>query len=153
MTSSVVSSLGAASIGVGSAGAASLAASSAASAAAAASAFCFAACARLSGASTIVMFRPSMRGKISTRPTSFTASSTWSRIFLPSSGWYTSRPRKVRVTFTLWPSARKCSTLRVLVSKSPPPIFGRYFISLMTTLLVLRRDSLAFWAASYLYLP
>ena len=99
------------------------------------------------------MLRPSILGKISTRPTSFTASSTSSRIFLPSSGWYTSRPRKVSVTFTLWPSARNRSTLRVLVSKSPFEILGRYFISLMTTFVVFRRDSLAFWAASYLYLP
>jgi hypothetical protein len=36
------------------------------------------------------------------------------------------------------------------VSKSPVPIFGRYFISLMLVLVVLRRDSFARWAASYL---
>ncbi len=99
------------------------------------------------------MFRPSRRGKISTRPMWFVASTTWSRIRWPSSGWFISRPRKVSVTFTLWPSSRNFSTLRVLVSKSPFEIFGRYFISLMETLLVLRRDSFAFWAASYLYLP
>ncbi len=71
----------------------------------------------------------------------------------PSSGWCISRPRNVSVTLTLWPSCRKRSTLRVFVSKSPLEIFGRYFISLMETLLALRLDSLAFCAASYLYLP
>ena len=61
-------------------------------------------------------------------------SATWSRIFMPSSGWDTSRPRNMIVTFTLWPSARNSATLRVLVSKSPCPILGRYFISLIETL-------------------
>ena len=49
----------------------------------------------------------------------------------PSSGWAISRPRNMIVTLTLWPSPRNCSTLRVLVSKSPAPILGRYFISLI----------------------
>ena len=46
--------------------------------------------------------------------------------------------------------AQKAGTCRVLVSKSPGPILGRYFISLIPVLVVLRRDSLARWAASYL---
>src|SRR5947208_2983083 len=41
------------------------------------------------------------------------------------------------VIFTLWPSPRNFDTWRVLVSKSPEPILGRYFISLMA---VLRKD-------------
>ena len=57
------------------------------------------------------------------------------------------------VIFTLWPSPRNSATLRVLVSKSPVPIFGRYFISLMETADDLRRDSFAFWASSYLNFP
>ena len=52
----------------------------------------------------------------------------------PSSGCCISRPRNMIVTLTLCPSPRNCSTLRVLVSKSPAPILGRYFISLTTTL-------------------
>ena len=40
-------------------------------------------------------------------------------------------PRNMIVTLTLWPSFRNSATLRVLVSKSPRPILGRYFISLM----------------------
>src|SRR5687768_15641554 len=99
------------------------------------------ACARLSGASTIVMLRPSRRGDASTLARCLVASATPSRIFIPSSGWATSRPRNMIVSFTLWPSARKCSTFLVLVSKSPLPIFTRYFISLMEIWVVLRRDS------------
>ena len=57
------------------------------------------------------------------------------------------------VTFTLEPCSKKPRTLRVLVSKSPGPILGRYFISLTTMLVLFRRDSFARWAASYLYLP
>ena len=72
---------------------------------------------------------------------------------MPSSGWATSRPRNMIVIFTLWPSPRNFPTERVLVAKSPPPILGRYFISLMETLLALRRDSLSRWAASYFHLP
>src|SRR5688572_13091969 len=129
----------------GSAGASSPAAFAAALAASA--------CARLSGASTIVMLRPSRRGDASTLARCLVASATPSRIFIPSSGWATSRPRNMIVSFTLWPSARKCSTFLVLVSKSPLPILTRYFISLMEIWVVLRRDSFCFWAASYLNLP
>ncbi len=57
------------------------------------------------------------------------------------------------VTLTLWPSPRNFSTLRVLVSKSPGPILGRYFISLTVWFEDFFRDSLARWSASYLYLP
>ncbi len=37
---------------------------------------------------------------------------------------------------------------RTFVSKSPLPIFGRNFTSLIDTWTVLRRDSLAFWLSS-----
>ena len=57
------------------------------------------------------------------------------------------------MTFTLWPSSMNRMTLRVLVSKSPLPIFGRYFTSLTDTLVDFRRASLAFWPSSYLNLP
>ncbi len=63
---------------------------------------------------------------------------------MPSSGWLTSRPRKVIVTLTLWPSSKNLATWRVLVEKSPVPILGRYFISLMLVLVAFFRDSLAF---------
>ena len=45
--------------------------------------------------------------------------------------------RNMIVTFTLCPSDRNLSTFLVLVSKSPVPILGRYFISLMETLAAL----------------
>ncbi len=57
------------------------------------------------------------------------------------------------VIFTLWPWPRNSATLRVLVSKSPSLILGRYFISLIDALLDLRRDSLSRWAASYFHFP
>ena len=98
----------------------------------------------------MIMLRPSSLGAASTLATAATVSATWSRIRLPSSGWLISRPRNMIVILTLWPSPRKRATCRVLVSKSPTPILGRYFISLMLVLVVLRRDSLARWAASYL---
>ena len=60
-----------------------------------------------SGPSTMVMLRPSCRGKISTRPTCSTASTTSSRMRRPSSGWCISRPRNVIVTLTLWPSSQE----------------------------------------------
>ena len=49
----------------------------------------------------------------------------------PAPGGASPGPRNMIVTLTLWPSPRNFSTLRVLVSKSPSPILGRYFISLM----------------------
>jgi len=64
-------------------------------------------------------------------------------MFLPSSGWKTSAPEHDR-DLDLWPR-RELDHLTVLVLKSPIPIFGRYFISLIPTLVVFRRDSLAFW--------
>ena len=73
----------------------------------------------------------------------------WSRILAPSSGWNTSRPLNMIVTLTLWPSERNSATFRVLVSKSPTPILGRYFISLTETLDAFRRDSLARCFSSY----
>ena len=57
------------------------------------------------------------------------------------------------VTLTLLPLPRNSSTLRVLVSKSPGPILGRYFISLTSTWVAFLRDSLARWDASYLNFP
>ncbi len=57
------------------------------------------------------------------------------------------------VILTLWPSPRNWWTFRVFVSKSPRPILGRYFISFTTTLVAFFRDSLAFWAFSYLNFP
>lgn len=96
------------------------------------------------------MFRPSSLGAASTLAKVCTDSATWSRIFLPRSGWLISRPLNMIVIFTLCPSPKKRATCRVLVSKSPAPIFGRYFISLMLVLVDLRRDSLARWAVSYL---
>ena len=109
--------------------------------------------ARLSGASTMTMFRPSRRGTDSDLPIPSIWSAIRSRIFLPSSGWNTSRPRNMMVILTLWPSSRNLATCRVLVSKSPSPIFGRYFISLIPTWTALRLDSLARWAASNLNFP
>ena len=99
------------------------------------------------------MFLPSSLGEASTLARSALCTATWSKIFMPSSGCATSRPRNMIVIFTLWPSSRNSSTLRVLVSKSPLPILTRYFISLMEICVVLRRDSFAFWPASYLNFP
>src|SRR5664280_1191709 len=109
--------------------------------------------ARFSGASTMTMLRPSSRGTDSDLPRPSIWSAIRSRIFFPSSGWKTSRPRNMIVILTLWPSSRNLATWRVLVSKSPGPILGRYFISLTPTFWVLRRDSLAFCASSNLNLP
>ena len=78
----------------------------------------------------MTMFRPSSLASVSMRPDPSSSSASRSRIRLPSSGWPNSRPLNMIVTFTLWPSFRNFMTLRVLVSKSPGPIFGRYFISL-----------------------
>ena len=99
------------------------------------------------------MFRPSSFGAASTLARSSTFFATSSRIFIPSSGWATSRPRNMIVIFTLCPSPRNLATLRVLVSKSPGPIFGRYFISLIAVVLALRRFSFSRWLASYFHLP
>ena len=106
-----------------------------------------------SGASTMIMLRPSSFGAASILAIEPTCSATWSRSFLPNSGWLISRPRNMIVILTLWPSPRNLVTWRVLVSKSPTPILGRYFISLMLLLVALRRDSLARWASSNLNLP
>ncbi len=111
-----------------------------------------AACARLSGARTMTMLRPSSRGIDSTLPTAFTVSAMRLRMSCPNCGRSTSRPRNMIVILTLWPSARKPETLRVLVSKSPGPIFRRYFISLRLALVDFRRDSLARCASSNLNL-
>ncbi len=54
------------------------------------------------------------------------------------------------MTLTLWPSSRKRATWRVFVVKSPVPILGRYFISLMLVLVAFFRDSFARCADSYL---
>src|ERR1019366_7969527 len=108
---------------------------------------------RFSGASTMTMLRPSSRGMDSDLPSPSIWSAIRSRIFLPSSGWKTSRPRNMIVILTLWPSSRNLATCRVLVSKSPSPILGRYFISLIPTWTALRLDSLARWAASNLNFP
>ena len=99
------------------------------------------------------MLRPSNLGNTSTRPTWATASATLSRMRRPSWGCCISRPRNMIVTLTLLPSPRNASTLRVLVAKSPGPIFGRYFISLTRTWVDFRRDSLARWDCSYLNFP
>src|SRR3954469_16333270 len=64
-----------------------------------------------------------------------------------------SRPRNCSVTLTLWPSARKSCMWRTFVSKSPLPIFGRNFTSLIETCTVFLRDSLAFWLSSYRNFP
>src|SRR5580765_7838467 len=60
----------------------------------------------LSGASTIVMLRPSSLGTTSTLATWATRSATLSRMRRPSSGCWVSRPLNMIVTFTLWPSPR-----------------------------------------------
>ena len=99
------------------------------------------------------MLRPSRRGIDSTLPTVLTLSAILLRMFWPNCGRSTSRPRNMIVILTLWPSARKPATLRVLVSKSPGPIFSRYFISLRLALVDFRRDSRARWASSNLNLP
>src|SRR5581483_7428697 len=67
----------------------------------------WAACwARRSGARTMIMLRPSSLGAASTLAPGATWAATWSRIFLPSSGWLISRPRNMIVILTLWPSLR-----------------------------------------------
>jgi len=94
-----------------------------------------------SGDKTIVMLRPSSRACVSTRAVSPSCSMTASRIFLPSSGCATSRPRNCNVTFTLCPSARNCCMWRTFVSKSAFPIFGLNFTSFMVIWTVFLRDS------------
>src|SRR5436305_2203521 len=66
--------------------------------------------ARLSGARTMIMLRPSTLGAASTLARSLTLSATRSRIFSPSSWWLISRPRNMIVIFTLWPSPRNLDT-------------------------------------------
>ena len=99
------------------------------------------------------MLRPSMRGVMSILACSAISSATSSSIRRPSSGCCSSLPRNMIVTFTLLPSERNFSTWRVLVSKSPLLIFGRYLISLMTVCELLRRDSFARCASRYLNFP
>ncbi len=99
------------------------------------------------------MLRLSSLGSASILAMPSICSAMRSRIRFPCSGWYTSRPRNMIVILTLCPSPRNLATWRVLVSKSPGPIFGRYFISLIPTWTVLRRLSLARWASSNLNLP
>src|SRR5947209_14692160 len=57
--------------------------------------------ARLSGASTMIMFRPSSRGAASTLAGGASCSAMRSRIFLPNSGRAISRPLNMMVIFTL----------------------------------------------------
>src|ERR1700754_3463956 len=70
----------------------------------------------LSGAITIVMFRPSCLGAASTVPSSATSSARRCNSRKPSSGRDCSRPRNMIVTLTLLPPSRKRTTLRFLVS-------------------------------------
>ena len=114
-----------------------------------------AAWARRSGASTMIMLRPSSLGAASTLADGGRPARRRGRgSSCPSSGWLISRPRNMIVILTLWPSARNRERPGGSWCRSRPvPILGRYFISLMLVLVVLRRDSLARWASSNLNLP
>src|SRR5690606_33390400 len=75
-------------------------------------------CFFLCGPMTIVMFRPSSRGALSTEPRSLTSSaSRWSRR-MPISGRDCSRPRNMIMTLTLSPPSRNRTTCPFLVAYS-----------------------------------
>ncbi len=62
------------------------------------------------GASTMIMFRPSCFGELSTTPSAVTSSASRCRSRYPSSGRDCSRPRNMMVTLTLSPALRKRTT-------------------------------------------
>src|SRR5581483_2553827 len=70
----------------------------------------------LCGAITIVMFRPSCLGAVSTTPRSLMSSASRCSSRYPSSGRDCSRPRNMIVTLTLLPCSRKRRTCPRLVS-------------------------------------
>ena len=73
-------------------------------------------CADLCGARTMIMFRPSCFGALSTKPSSETSAANRCSSRKPSSGRDCSRPRNMMVTLTLSPALRNRTTWPFLVS-------------------------------------